>query len=52
MNTLKELALQEADTQKILLKIQTFMKCVLEVKAGDWQSRALPHFPTLLHAFC
>lgn len=51
MNTLKQLVLQEADTQKILLKIQTFMKCALEVRAGAWQSRELPYFPALLHVF-
>lgn len=49
MNTLKELVLQEADTQKILLKIQTVMKCALEVRAGPWQSREMPYFPALLH---
>lgn len=51
MNTLKELVLQEADTQKILLKIQAFMKCAPEVRAGDWQSGELLHFPSLPHAF-
>lgn len=51
MNTLKELVLQEADTQKILLKIQAFMKCAPEVTAGDWQSGELLHFPSLPHAF-
>lgn len=33
MNTLKQLVLQEADTQKISLNIQTFMECALEVRA-------------------
>lgn len=33
MNTLKQLVLQEADTQKILLNIQAFMECALEVRA-------------------
>lgn len=42
MNTLKQLVLQEADTQKILLNIQTFMKCALEVRAEAWQSIELP----------
>lgn len=51
MNTLKQLVLQEADTPKILLRIQTFMKCALEVRAGAWQSRELPCFPALLHVF-
>lgn len=51
MNTLKQLVLQEADTQKILLKIQTFMKCALEVRAGPRQSRELPYFPALPHVF-
>lgn len=51
MNTLKELVLQGADTQKILLKIQTFMECALEVRAGAWRSRELPSFPALLHIF-
>lgn len=43
--------LQEGDTQKILLKTQIFMKCVLEVRAAAWQSRELPYFPALLHVF-
>lgn len=51
MNTLKELVLQEAATQKILLKIQAFMKWAPEVRAGDWQSGELLHFPSLPHAF-
>lgn len=43
MNTLKQLVLQETEAQKILLKIQTFMKCALEVSVGAWQSRELPY---------
>jgi len=49
MNTLK--LLQEANTQKILLKIQAFMKCALEVRTGAWQSREPPCFPAPLHIF-
>lgn len=33
----KTVSVAETDTQKILLKIQTFMKWALEVKAGDCQ---------------
>lgn len=51
MNTLKQLVLQEADTQKILLNIQTFMECALEVRAEAWQSVELPYIPALLHIF-
>lgn len=51
MNTLKQLVLQEADTQKILLNIQTFMECALEVRAEAWQSIELPWIPALLHIF-
>lgn len=42
MNTLKQLVLQEADTQKILLNIQTFIECALEVRAEAWLSVELP----------